>query len=382
MKILVLSCNTGQGHNSAAKAVQEKFISLGHECVVKDALKYASKIVSDGVSESYNKIVMHTPKAFGVGYRFSKSMTYNEGELKSPVYAMNMAYSKRICSDILEEGYDAVVCCHVFPAQAVTHAKHKHGLDIPIYVVATDYSFSPFYDELDVDKFFISMKEVKHEYVDRGIPEEKIVPTGIPVSQRFTDRMAKDEARALLGLVNDRFLCVIMSGSMGFGNIYKLIDNILERPISGYDILVICGNNTKLMNGINEKYCRYSNIAAIGYTTDVHLYMKACDLVITKPGGLSSTEAMVSNVPLVLTSPIPGCETENYDLLTRLGAALPGKDIEKAALAFETILFDKTVGTLVVMNQEKYINKTGAAEICECILKGFEKKYEDSRTGL
>ena len=368
MKFLVLSCNTGQGHNSAAKAVCERLTHLGHECDFKDTLRYCSKSVSESICNSYDKIVLHTPRAFGIGYKYSKSIIYKGGKKKSAVYALNMSYSKRLYRDIIKNKYDAVICTHVFPAQSVTHAKHKHGLDVPVYVIATDYSLSPFYDELDVTKFFVSMKEVVHEYTDRGIPEEMIVPSGIPVSERFSLDISKSDAREILGLPSDRFICLIMSGSMGFGNIYELIDKIIERPVSGYDIIVITGNNTKLRMGITEKYSHYSNIGAIGYTDKVHLFMKSADLIITKPGGLSSTEAMVCGVPLILTNPIPGCETENYRLLTDLGAAIGGKEIDKAVYGFESVLINKKVGDELVYHQKKYINANSTKTICECIL--------------
>ncbi len=374
MKFLVLSCNTGQGHNSAAKAICEKFISLGHECVVKDALEYASKIVSDGISESYNKIVLHTPKAFGAGYRLSKAAVYNPGDIKSVAYGANMFYSKKLCNDIIEEGYNSVICTHVFAAQALTHAKHKHGLTVPTYVVATDYSFCPFSDELDMDNYFVSMKEVLSEYTSRGIPSEKIVPSGIPVSERFAQDFSKEEARDVLRLQKDRFLCVIMSGSMGYGNVYKLIDGIVEKPVHDYDILVIAGNNTKLLKGINEKYEEFSNIAAIGYTDKVHLYMKAADLIITKPGGLSSTEAMVSNVPIILTKPIPGCETENYDTLTKYGLAIGGKNVDEAVMGFVQVMLNETVRADLIINQNRYINKNASEIICRCVLERLQIK--------
>lgn len=368
MKFLVLSCNTGGGHNSAAKAVKEKMLSLGHECEIKDALAFGSKMLSSGVCTSYDKIVLHTPRTFGVGYRYSKSIVYKGGKRKSAVYAVNMTYSKKLYNFITQNKFDAVVCTHVFPAQAMTHIKHKYALTVPIYVVATDYSFSPFYDELDVNRFFVSMKEVKHEYTERGISEEKIIPSGIPVSDRFTLPISKKQAREELCLDKESFLCVIMSGSMGFGNVYDLIDGILKKELSGYQILVIAGNNTKLRDTINEKYANEKNISAIGFTDKVHLYMKACDLIITKPGGLSSTEAMVCNVPLLLTSPIPGCETENYDTLTRLGLAYAGKSAEKAVEIFEKVLANPESVLSVVENQSARINKNSAQIICESIL--------------
>lgn len=368
MNFLILSCNTGQGHNSAANAICEKFISSGHKCVVKDTLGYSSAAVSKGVCRSYDKIVLHAPQAFGYGYKFSKNVVYKGGKKKSAVYAFNMTYSKRIYQDIVENNYDAIICCHVFPAQALTHIKHKYNLQKPIFVVATDYSFSPFYDELDVDRFFVSIPEVKHEYTERGIPEEKIVATGIPVSERFTTDISKSSARAMLSLNPNKFLCLIMSGSMGFGNVFALIDEIIKKPLPDYEILVIAGNNDKLRKNINETYSKFKNIAAIGYTNQVHLYMRACDLIVTKPGGLTSTEAMVSNIPLLLTNPIPGCETENYNILTKLGVALEGDTVDNAVLAIESAILSNVIPNQVVKNQQRYINRNSTTDICNHII--------------
>lgn len=383
MKVLILSCNTGQGHNSAANAVRDVINSLGHECIVKDALAFASSFFSKGVSGSYNSIVMHTPKAFGVGYRASKRKTYTPGKTKSAVYAINMMYSKKLYYEILKEGYDAVLCTHVFPAQAMTHVKHKYGLKIPLYVIATDYAFCPFYDELDVSNYFISMEAVRNEFIARGISEDKIIPTGIPVSAKFNTDISKNEARLALGLNLNKFLCIIMSGSMGFGNIYGFIDKVLDSCEGDYEILVIAGKNEKLRRGITEKYEMRGNVAAIGFTDKVHLYMKACDLVVTKPGGLSSTESMVSNVPLILTNPIPGCETENYDILTSKGVAVGGKDVDKAVAAFGLIYNDSILRQQIIDNQKKYINKNSARDISVHVLKGLGVEIDElCGTGL
>lgn len=367
MKFLVLSCNTGQGHNSAARAIREKFLFLGHECEIKDALKYSSDALSKGVSSSYNKIVLHSPRAFGAGYNLSKSQTYTGGA-KSALYAVNMTYSKKLYQDVTKENYDAIICTHIFPAQALTHAKHKYGLNIPVFFVATDYCYYPYCDELDITEFFIASESVIDKYTERGIPKEKLFATGIPVSERFSADIPKNLAKAALGLPDDRFLCLIMCGSMGFGNIYKLIDKMLQTPSDNFDIIVLAGNNHKLRDGINETYHSYSNVGTIGFTDEVHLYMKASDVVITKPGGLSSTEAMVCGVPLILTKPIPGCESDNYKILTEMGTALDGRKTDQAAFSFECVLYNENVRNSLVLNQMKYINKYASKTICERII--------------
>lgn len=377
MKVLILSCNTGQGHNSAANALLERFSDAGAECVLRDSLAYVSKLYSNSVSISYNKIVLHTPRAFGVGYRFSKAM--KSRYIKSYAYAANMMCSNKIYEEIINEKFDAVVCTHVFPGQALTHVKHKYGIDIPLYMVATDYSFAPFYNEIDAENFFICMQEILSEFTTRGIYADKIIASGIPVAKKFNIDISKEQARKELGLSNDNKICLIMSGSMGYGNIYDLIDKILKEVPDKTKIIVVAGKNIKLKKGIEEKYDKDFRVFCIGYTDKVNLYMKASDVVVTKPGGLSSTEAMVSNVPLVLTKPIPGCETENFRLITKLGCALAGTKPKEASLAVKSILGDNRISERIIAMQSKYINKNSAEIIASTVLN---KKPEDSELDL
>ncbi len=370
MKILMLSCNTGQGHNSAAKAVCEQFIKLGEECVVKDTLAYASEYYSKLICESYTKIVMHTPRAFGAGYKLCKSMP-TVSKIKSVPYISNMLTTKKLYDDIIEGGFEAVVCTHVFAGQAMTHIKHKYGLDMPVYIISTDYSFCPFFDELDVDRYFIPINVIRHEFTNKGIPKEKITVTGIPVSQRFTQNCGdKNAYKEVLSLDRGRDYCLIMSGSMGYGDIYELTDKILESGIENTSVIVICGNNRKLKDGLEEKYAGNGSVISVGYTNRVDEYMKASSVVVTKPGGLSSTESMVCGVPLVLTKPIPGCETENFELLTKLGTAVGGTKPSEAAQKIKVILTNPDVAEEIVSMQNKYISKTSAADIAEAVLKG------------
>ncbi len=371
MKVLILSCNTGQGHNSAAKAVAEQINKVhGNECVVKDVLAYGSERFSKLISGSYTKIVMHTPRAFGASYRFCKTISYSKGP-KSFSYVSNMFYSKKLYDDIVAGQFDAVVCTHVFAGQAMTHLRHKYEMTLPLYIISTDYDFCPFFNELDVDRYFIPVNVIKHEFTNMGIPKHKLFVSGIPVSERFFgNSMTKDEAKKALGLKENRDYCLIMSGSMGYGDLYDLTDKLNEMEIPDTTVIVICGSNEKLKEGLCEKYHNDERVIAVGYTDKVDLYMKASSVVVTKPGGLSSTEAMVSNVPLVLTKPIPGCETENYELLTYLGAALGAQKTNEAAEKISVVLRNPEVAERIVEMQNKYINKTSALDIAQCILKG------------
>ncbi|MDD6284234.1 MAG: glycosyltransferase [Firmicutes bacterium] len=366
MNILILSCNTGEGHNSAAKAIAEQFMCDGHDCVIKDALAFASPKFSKFICDSYKQIVLRTPYAFGAMYKISKAVA--NPNMKSLVYASSMVCAKKMYDFISSYKFDAVVSTHLFAAQAMTHIKNRYKLSLPSYIVSTDYGFCPFFEELDVERYFIPMEMLRSDFLRRGVSSDKIVVSGIPVAKRFMQLMDKAQARERLGVSMDCHMCIIMSGSMGYGDIYNMLDGVVANMPQNTRIFVLAGNNDKLLNGVNNRYSS-SVVRAIGFTNEVNVYMAAADVLVTKPGGLTSTEAMVSNVPLVLAKPIPGCESENYLLLTGIGAAKGGKKAADAAENICLLLSNENERRKVIDRQNEYICKRSAEIICDTIAR-------------
>lgn len=364
MKVLILTCNTGEGHNSAAKAIAEQLERDGHSAVVKDALAFASQWFSSLICESYSAIVLRTPHAFGVVYKVSKRVA--NPKFKSLVYAATNLMTKKLCDFITANEFDAVVCTHVFAAQAMSHVKKKHGTDLSVYVVSTDYGFCPFFEEIRVDGYFIPMEMLRSDFLRRGVKSDKIIVSGIPVSGKFMHPMDRAVAREQLGVAEDARVCIVMSGSMGYGDIYDMLDRVIENMPQNTRIFVLAGNNKKLFDGVGEYYDS-AVVTPVSYTNLVSVYMAAADVVVTKPGGLSSTEAMVSNVPLVLAKPIPGCESENYMLLTGIGAAEGGKKSREAAEAICRLLDSEEECERVRKHQREFICPHSAEIISEVV---------------
>ena len=363
MKFLVLSYNSVLFHDEVANAICERMKFYGHECNCRDLEEYSSE----------------TPDNEYVGIRFNKQTlvdysdklkSHNARNVSSSFF-FSVTYAKHIYEDFTANAYDAIICTNIFSALAASYVKNKYCRSVSVYVVSTEYTYCPFYDELDVNRIFISSAAIKHEYTDRGISEEKLVCSGIPVEYRYSNGMTKDEARMILGLPCDRFICVIFADNDSFSNIYDFIDIILERPLSGYDIIVYAGNNHKLRNGITERYYKYQNICALGFTDKVHLYMKSADLIITNPNGISSTKVMVMRTPLLLINPKHGSETYNFRSLIELGVAIGGRDTQEIVFGFESVLINEKVRDLLVYNQNRYINASSADDICNSIFNDF-----------
>ena len=213
MKVLILSTGTGEGHNSAAKAVKEQFEKRGIPCELADVLNFASDKAGAYGRRIYIWSTVRAKKVFAGAYRVGRAIS--SARLKSPVYFANALYADKLCSYITENGYDTVVMPHLFPAEAMTWLLRQHKLDVQTYFIATDYTCIPFTEETKVDYYFIPHEELTTEFIKRGIPAEKLVPTGIPVSERFLKLPEKREARGQLGIPADKSCILMMTGSMG-----------------------------------------------------------------------------------------------------------------------------------------------------------------------
>ena len=366
-KILVLSCNTGQGHNAAAEALVETFLAYGAECEKRDALSFAGESFSRVVSKSYVGVAVKAPKLFQMLYEAGGFISSDKH--KSIVYAVNCAYAGPLYEFISAGRFDAVVAPHLFPAEALTHLRKHKMIDIKWYAVATDYTCIPFWEETEPDRLFIPHALLQEEFIARGIPSERLQATGIPVKRVFREKLPKGEARRLLGLSEGGRLYLVMSGSMGFGNLERLAEALLAACGTEDHVLVICGNNKTLKETLTSKYGANTQMAVVGYTDRVPLYMDACDVILTKPGGLTSTEAAVKNVPLVHTAPIPGCETANRDFFSKNGIALCGEDDEACANIAVTLAHDEKEAGKMLEAQRRMINPEAADAICNCVLR-------------
>lgn len=376
MKFLVLSCNTGAGHNSAGKAVQEAFQLQNDECIFKDALSFSHQKISDFVSGTYVGMVKNTPELFGSFYDKGANMwkyNPNNQKIKSPLYWMNETYSRKLGKYIKKENFDAVICSHFFPAQALTHLKHHNRFDKKLYYISTDYECIPLLEETDFDYVFSPHKDSIESFTKRGIPEEKVIHSGIPVAQKFTNRIPKSDARKQLKLSDSEKVILMMSGSMGFGDTLETAKLIIEKADENTRLIVITGNNKKMQRKFHKEFSHEKRLTILGYTTQVDLYMDASDLLLSKPGGLSSTEALVKCLPLIHTSPIPGCETVNAEFFQQHHLSMIANDSEEAANLTIRLINDEFIRKQIQEAQAHYKYENSAKFIANWIKTDLSK---------
>ena len=369
MKILVLSFGAGEGHHAAAKAVLEAARQRGHSGVIVDFLGLVSKRLSRAVNVSYGGIVKHAPEMFGTFYKLSARISRRFPRLRSPLYIDSAIISARLRRLLEETGpYDGIVATHLMPAQALAHLK-KHGYPLPITIaVATDYTYYPFWQEVgECDRYVIPDRELMGEYVLRGMKKERLCPLGIPISTRFSALPSKEEARRELGLPQKATLHLVMGGSMGAGDIQRLTEGILRtRPVREHAV-IICGNNRALKAELDARYTEVLRVHTVGFTGKVFLYMAACDLLYTKPGGLSSSEAIAARIPMIYSKPIPGCESDNYAFFTKRLCAMGGMSVEGQLRSAARLLISSALRARMRAAQEKYAKPECASRIVEMI---------------
>ena len=320
LRILILSCNTGGGHNSAAMAVKDYFEKMGDSCDIRDALAYWSESTSNLISNGHTVMYKKLPKLFGLVYRFAENHPASEDN-DSIIYDLVTMGAKKLSNYLKEIHYDAIVCTHVFSGMIATKVQKKYHKNLKVYFVATDYTCSPGVNEINANAYFIPHELLRKEFLVVGGKDENVLPSGIPIRSTFYNSVSESEAKAKLGLPADKKIILLMCGSMGCGPIKELAATLDDGLPNDAHLVAICGSNQQLQKSL-YKYKNFKNTTIVGFTDKMGLYMDAAYLTLTKPGGLSSTEALIKGLPLILIDAVPGCETRNLDFLVCNGFAI------------------------------------------------------------
>ena len=262
MKILILSCSTGEGHNAAARAVLEESQRQGHEAVLQDMMLLAGPHVARLVGGGYVGTVQHAPRLFSALYDAGAFLS--SARRRSPLYYANALVASRLERLLARGGFDGVVTTHLFCAETLTWLKRHGRLQLPVLAVATDYTCIPFWEETDCDRYVIPHPDLVEEFAGKGIPRQKLLPFGIPVSERFSQPADPAAARARCGLDAAGRAYLVMGGSMGFGQIRQLTDRLAEDCLPGEQVVVLCGRNDKLRAAIETKHPAGGPVLAVG----------------------------------------------------------------------------------------------------------------------
>lgn len=364
-KVLILSSGTGEGHNSAAHAIEDALADKNIEFEMLDPISFRSEGAKKRVASLYNNMIRKTPRMFGVVYKIGS--LFEKTRMTSPVYYANCLYAKKLAKYIKENSFDAVICTHLYGMEAMT--KIRKETDIPSFGILTDYTCIPFIGETKLDKYFIPVESMTDEVTGKGIPKEKQVVTGIPTAKKFSDKMTKEEARRRLDIPLDSRIYVAATGGVGCEKMEGFCDELLKVEQGDFRLYLLVGRNNAMKERIDKKYENEPRILTVAFTKEINVYMRAADVMISKPGGLSSTEAAVANVPLVHVHTIPGCESANVKFFSENGLSLHAKSSKAAAIFAKELTHDLEKAEQMKENQRRVISRTAAEDIVNEILK-------------
>ena len=365
MRVLILSANTGGGHNATAKALGERMAHYQISYEIVDALCLISERLSEFVCWGHSYVYRRLPKLFGMGYR------YEEKHSVRFIYNRCAKGAEALQKKLETDGFDAVICTHVFSGFMMTELRLRYGADIPCYFIATDYTCSPGVSGLDADGFLIPHAMLSGEFVRKGIKADKLFATGIPVGERFYRCDDKKLMRQKLGLPQDGQVILLSCGSMGCGRLASVSKMFLRNLPRNTCLVVLCGGNERVYEALRP-YAD-DDFVVLPFVENVADYMSAADLYLTKPGGLTTTEAVAKRLPMILVDAVPGCETRNYHFLIDQGVARGAKSWRHAKLLLKTMT--DADGALIGQREsmERFGNAQAADEVCKLLLSTVSK---------
>ncbi len=371
MKVLILSCNTGEGHNSCAGAVAESFREQGILCDTVDTLSFISPVISKCMAHGHRFVYRNLPAVFDWGYRFSEKhdFFYRKG---APLYSFLTLGSARLAAYINDGGYDTVICAHVFAGVMMTEAKAMCRRNILTSFLTTDYTCSPITEQSRLDMYFIPDDRVADQFTARGVDGNKLISTGIPVREDFYRATDKKEAKTAEGISPNAAHLVIMCGSMGCGPMAAIVRTMAEKLAGNMEMTVICGNNKRLHEKLSSRYADHPQIHIRGYVKNISRLMDSADVYLTKPGGISVTEASVKKVPMVLVNAVGGCEQYNYDFFIGSGSAITGESVEELTDCCLSLLMHPDVGETMGAQCGETIACYGARDIVAYLIGAYD----------
>lgn len=341
MKALILSVSAGGGHISAAEAIKEYILLNDPESETKviDTIRYINPIIDKVVIGSYLKSLKVTPSLFGKLYDYSE----NDFGIATLSNKINEIMTFKLLPLIEEFSPDIIFCTHPFPIEMMSILKGKNKTDIPVISILTDYASHSFWLHPHIDAYVVSNSDMINDMETKGIPKNTIHNLGIPVKPSFYEKFNRSETLAELDLDPNIYTILIMGGSLGMGKIAEVYEQ-LTLVHEDIQIIIITGNNKKLYSTLTElsqSSFPQTKTRIIGFTDKVNKYMQASDLLLTKPGGLTITEALSCNIPLGLFSPIPGQEEKNAEFLFKHDLAINLNDVDNCNTVINDILKSK-----------------------------------------
>ena len=372
-KIIIFYASFGGGHLSAAKSI-ENYIQNNfpeNEVLMIDCVKYINKTIEKLSTTAYIEITKKIPWAWGKIYNDSQ-----KGTLAHISSRANAFMAVKLLKLLKQEKPDLIISTHPFGSQMCGYLKRKGKLNCEIATILTDFKSHEQWliENKFVNYFFVSNQSMKEELINKKIDSSKIYVTGIPISERFLKQYNKEEILNELSFSKDKQTILFFAGGeFGIGKTKTL--EIFEQLVKNYNniqLIAISGKNESMKNNfikITNENNKQHNVKILEYTNRVPELMQISSFVITKPGGLTTSESLVSNLPIIAINPIPGQEEENAEFLEKNKVAIWLKKNDDINLTLNILLNDNNVLNNMKENIKLIAKPNSTKDICNILLK-------------
>lgn len=343
-RILVLSASVGAGHLRAAQAVELALKQLDPDAVVKhvDVLEMTNRAFRKFYGDAYLDLANRAPHLLGFFYDLldqPRRLHRKSDWLRLTFEKLNL---RKFRKSLEQEPWDLIVNTHFLSAEIIAHLRTKGKLDTPQFTVTTDFETHRLWVNQPCEHYFTATPEGARYLEHLGVSPADVTVSGIPIHPAFSEAKSRAQCLEKHGLVDDRPILLQMAGGFGVGPVEKLLGAILsiEDPLQ---VVVLAGRNKKLKAELNAlaKPARH-RVTVLGFTTAMDELMSVADLVVSKPGGLTTAEVLASGAVLAIVNPIPGQESRNSDFLLENGAAIKINNAATLPLKLTSLLKDRS----------------------------------------
>ncbi|PIQ84528.1 MAG: hypothetical protein COV75_01790 [Candidatus Omnitrophica bacterium CG11_big_fil_rev_8_21_14_0_20_63_9] len=323
-RILLMYITTSSGHHRASCAIEQtiKRLDPGATVVAVDAFQYTSRFVRSAISHSYFSLIRHQPDVWEYLYD-NPTVHRRVQQLRTLLHRYHAGKFRQLLETVRP---DVIACTQAYPCGVVADFKKHYNYRTPLIGVLTDYAPHLYWFHDTVDVYVVPSEQVKQRFITRGVESQRVRVFGIPIDPQFTEPVDRDAVARSLGLDPGRPTLLIMGGGGGFGRIREIVTSLDSLPYP-CQLVVLLGTNRTLRTWFQAQHFRH-RVVPLGYTSDVHRLMEVATILVSKPGGMTTSEALAKQLPLVIVNPIPGQEAYNARFLLSQGAAVQAASID------------------------------------------------------
>jgi len=366
-RVLLMYISKNSGHHHASLALEKAFHQLSDdvETLNIDSFHYTNPIFEKIINKLYMSVIKRKPEFWGHIYD-NPQVVRRTQKLKESIHKYNSGKMKDLLDDFKPQ---AVVCTQAFPCGIVADYKKNNSTNITLVGVLTDYAPHSYWVYDNVDHYFVPSAESKERLVEGGVLEDRVVVTGIPIDPKFRKVTNKEKVINSLKLSSNKPIILVMGGSQGIGPIKEIMKALSNSKLD-FQIIVITGTNKKLYRYLEKKSHQITKrTVVLGYSDNINELMEISTVVISKPGGVTISEAFAKSLPVFIIKPIPGQERLNADHLVKYKVGININNLQDTEIFLKELLLNSSALNNMRNRAKAFSKPNSALDIASTVLE-------------